>query len=181
SLGGREGFGPLQQAVENAVRAGVVVVASAGNEALDPDAPADVGFPARYEAVIAVGSTGFDDRRAGYSNPGPGLDLMAPAGESPGIVRGATRDAALAPSFLHDPVTGEVIYTLFFATGTSFAAPQVAAAAALLMALGVDDPEAVRFVLEETARDLGPAGFDQETGHGLLDLLRAHQGLGFAS
>jgi hypothetical protein len=49
------------------------------------------------------------------------------------------------------------------------------------MALGVDDPEAVRFVLEETARDLGPAGFDPETGHGLLDLLRAHQGLGFAS
>lgn len=181
SLGGPDPFGPLNQAVENAVRAGVVVVASAGNEADDPDPPTDVGFPSRIPAAISVGATGFNDTRASYSNIGPGLDLVAPAGESPAIQRGATRDAALAPSFLHDPVTGETVYGLFFAVGTSFAAPQVAAAAALLMALGVDDPEVVRFVLEETARDVGAPGFDPQTGHGLLDLLRAHQGLGFAS
>lgn len=181
SLGGREGFGPLQQAVESAVRAGVVIVAAAGNEGQDDDPPADVSFPARYEGVIAVGATNFDGGRAGYSTTGPSLDLMAPAGENAGSERGQTRDAALAPSFLHDPVTGETVYAGFFANGTSFAAPQVAAAAALLMALGVDDPEAVRFVLEETARDLAAPGFDPQTGQGLLDLLRAHQGLGFDS
>lgn len=181
SLGGSEGFGPLQQAVENAVRAGVVIVASAGNSGGDDDPPDDVGFPARYEDVIAVGATTFDGGRASYSDQGPSLDLMAPAGESAAVERGRTRDAALSTSFLHDPVTGETLYAGFFANGTSFAAPQVAAAAALLMALGVDDPEAVRFVLEETAQDLAGPGFDRGTGHGLLDLLRAHQGLGFDS
>jgi hypothetical protein len=106
---------------------------------------------------------------------------MAPAGESPAIQRGQTRDAALATSFLHDPATGLILYGGFFATGTSFAAPQVAAAAALLKALGMDDPEAIRFLLERTGQDLAAPGRDTQTGAGLLDLLRAHQGLGFAS
>ncbi|HLE83922.1 MAG TPA: S8 family serine peptidase, partial [Thermoanaerobaculia bacterium] len=180
SLGGPEPFEPMRQAIDDAVRAGVVVVAAAGNEGGD-DPPADVIFPARYEGAIAVGATAFDGGRASYSNTGPGLDLMAPAGESTQSIRGPTRDAVPATSFLHDPVTGETVYGGFFATGTSFAAPQVAAAAALLMALGVDDPAAVRFLLEQTAQDLAAPGRDGQTGEGLLDLLRAHQGLGFAS
>ena len=57
----------------------------------------------------------------------------------------------------------------------------MSAAAALLMALGVDDPEVVRFVLFESAQDRGAPGFDERFGHGVLDLLRLHQGLGFAS
>ncbi|HUP43418.1 MAG TPA: S8 family serine peptidase, partial [Thermoanaerobaculia bacterium] len=122
SLGGPDPFDPVRVAIDNAVRSGVVVVAAAGNDAGDPDPPDDVNFPARYEGAIAVGSTGFDGNRASYSNPGPGLDLMAPAGESPGIRRGETRDAALATSFVHDPATGETLYGGFFATGTSFAA-----------------------------------------------------------
>jgi serine protease len=181
SLGGPDPFDPVRVAIDAAVGAGVVVVVAAGNEASDPDPPADVSFPARYEGAIAVGSTAFSGSRASYSNPGPGLDLMAPAGESPGIRHGLTRDAALSTSFLHDPATGQTIYGGFFATGTSFAAPQVAAAAALLKALGMDDPEAIRFLLEQTAQDLAAPGRDAQTGAGLLDLLRAHQGLGFAS
>lgn len=181
SLGGRESFGPLEDALEAAYQAGVVVVAAAGNEASDPDPPTDADFPARHPRVIAVGASTFDGARASYSNIGPGVDLMAPAGESPAIVRGATRDAALSTSFVHDPVTGATAYGAFFATGTSFAAPQVAAAAALLVALGIDDPELVRFLLEATARDLAAPGVDPQTGHGLLDLLRANQGLGFDS
>jgi hypothetical protein len=181
SLGGRGGFAPLAEAVSAADRAGVVLVAAAGNEHDDPDPPDDVNFPARYPEVIAVGATGFDDLPTDYSNPGFSLDLMAPAGEDPSIVIGATRDASLAPSFVHDPVSGQTTYGSFFITGTSFAAPQVTAAVALLMALGIDDPEVIRFLLFESAEDLGGFGRDIEFGHGLLDLLRAHQGFGFAS
>ena len=181
SLGGSTRFEPIAQAVAAAHRSGVVVVASAGNEALDADAPDDVGFPARYPEVISVGATAFDGGRASYSNTGPGVEIMAPAGDDARLITPLIRDAALATSFVHDPVTGETTYGGFWATGTSFAAPQVAAAAALLKALGVRDPDVIRFLLFESARDLSGPGFDTETGHGLLDLLRAHQGLGFAS
>ncbi len=180
SLGGPQGPEFLRQAVERADRAGVVIVAAAGNEASDPDAPDDVSFPARYPQVIAVGSTSFADRRASYSNFGPGLDLMAPAGDDASFVDGQRRDAALAPSFLFDPVTGQAVYASFWATGTSFAAPQVAGVAALLIALDVRDPEAVRALLEGTARDLEARGLDSSTAHGLLDVAAAHEGLGIA-
>lgn len=181
SLGGSEGAGFLQAAVERAAAAGVVLVASAGNEADEADPPDDVGFPARYEPVIAVGATGFNNQRADYSNPGPSLDLMAPAGENAGSEVGpGLPDGAVAPSFVHFPATGETIYSTFIANGTSFSAPQVAGGAALLIALGVEDPEILRNLLEVTVADVANPGFDQQTGHGLLDLLEAHRGLGFA-
>lgn len=180
SLGGSQGAGFLEDSLRRAVAAGVVVVAAAGNEAEDLDFSGDVSFPARYPEVIAVGASTFADRRAGYSNSGPNLEVMAPAGQSASnIVGNNFRDAALAPSFLYDPVSGETLYTTFWATGTSFASPQVAGAAALLIAAGVDDPAAVRELLDATVRDLGDPGFDQDTGHGLVDLLEAHRGLGF--
>lgn len=181
SLGGAGTIPALRQAVDRAEQAGVLLVAAAGNEAADPGPPDDVAFPGRIPDVLAVGATTFDGLPATYSNTGPGLDLVAPAGENPSIVRGETRDAVLGVSFLRDPVSGALDFGAFFATGTSFAAPQVTAAAALIMALGVEDPDAVRFLLQETAVDLGPAGFDPQTGAGLLNVLRLHLGLGFAS
>lgn len=181
SLGGAQGSDLLRLAIERAHQAGVVIVAATGNEAADPDAPSDVSFPARYPQVIAVGATSFADTRTTYSNFGPGLDLVAPAGEDPRrFVDGQRRDAALAPSFLFDPASGQASYGSFWATGTSFAAPQVAGAAALLMALGVRDPEAVRALLLDSTRDLGSRGVDESTGHGLLDVAKAHEGLGIA-
>jgi len=181
SLGGSQGPAFLLEAIRRARAAGVVLVASAGNGAEEADFPGDVLFPARYPGVLAVGATAFSDRRASYSNFGPGLDVMAPAGENTGnFVAPGVRDAALAPSFLHDAGSGETIYSTFWANGTSFAAPQAAGAAALLISLGVDDPEAVRQLLLVTVRDLGAPGRDSDTGHGLLDLLEAHRGLGFS-
>lgn len=181
SLGGRAGAGFLEAAIDRAHRAGVVIVASAGNEANDPDPPSDVLFPARYPQVIAVGATAFDDTRAPYSNPGAGLDLVAPAGaNSLREVAPGQRDAALAPSFLVDPRTGAATYSMFWATGTSFASPQVAGAAALLIALGIDDPDLVRALLVDNTVDRGPRGRDDETGAGRLELRRAHRGVGFS-
>lgn len=64
------------------------------------------------------------------------------------------------------------IYAVF--NGTSMATPHVSAAAALVWSLmpsltAVD----VRNVMESTAHDLGPAGFDPAYGAGLLDALAA--------
>jgi hypothetical protein len=178
SLGGEGGSTPLLQAVRAAHQAGVVLVASAGNEAQAQDAPADVGFPARYAEVLAVGATRFDGQRAAYSNTGPGVDLMAPAGQ--GLVErpGNVLDAALSTSFLHHPASGETNHSAFWSTGTSFAAPQVAGAAALIIGLGVTDGRAVERMLLDTARNLGSPGFDEQHGWGLLDVFEAHLGLG---
>jgi len=183
SLGGAGGSTPVAEAVLAAERAGVVLVAAAGNEAEDEafseELGNDVAFPARYPSVLAVGATAFSDARAGYSNFGPSLDLVAPGGGDNEFVAEGIRDGVLSTSFLFDPSTGDALYGGFWATGTSFAAPHVAGAAALLVALGVDDPAAVRDMLELTAFDLGGRGFDADTAHGLLDAAAAHRGVGF--
>jgi serine protease len=180
SLGGPEGTTALAEAVRDAHRRGVLIVASAGNDGEEQEAGGDAEFPARYPEVVAVGATAFDDQPASYSNRGDALEIMAPAGEDLAEVAPGIRDGALSASFLHDPRTGAVVHAPFFATGTSFAAPQVAGGAALLVGLGIDDPEAVRAMLRQTARDLAVPGRDRESGFGLADLLAAHRGLGFS-
>lgn len=179
SLGGEEGSTPLREAIERAAAAGVVLVAAAGNEAEDPEFAGDVSFPARYEEVLAVGATDFSGNRAGYSNHGTGLDFVAPGGGDNELVDGQIRDGVLAPSFLVEADGRTAIYGHFWAVGTSFSAPQASGVAALLTSLGVRDPEAIRVLLRDTARDKGPAGFDTDFGSGEIDALGAHRGVGF--
>lgn len=185
SLGGTSGSQSLAEAVAEAHRRGVVLVAAAGNEAeddeFDDELGRDVAWPARYPQVIAVGATTFAGARATYSNFGPNLDLVAPAGQDNASVGGGRLDGVLATSFLHDPGSGGTLYGAFWATGTSFACPQVAAVAALLVSIGVDDPDAVRAMLQLTARDLFAPGYDTTSGHGELDAAAAHRGLGFTN
>jgi subtilisin family serine protease len=59
-------------------------------------------------------------------------------------------------------------------SGTSFAAAYVSGVAALVLqrAPGLG-PDAVRHILESTAKDLGPAGKDPQFGAGLVDALSA--------
>lgn len=59
--------------IQNAFNQGIVLVAGAGN-----DNSSDPFFPAAYNGVIAVGATDPNDIRAGFSNYGSYLDVMAP-------------------------------------------------------------------------------------------------------
>lgn len=57
-------------------------------------------------------------------------------------------------------------------TGTSQATPHVAGVATLLRAAfapAVIEPSAIRFAIEHTATDIDAPGFDESTGHGLLN------------
>jgi len=128
---------------------GAVLVAAAGN--LGPNSPPQ--YPAADPNVIAVSATDADDKLFKASNIGrhiavaaPGVDILLPA---PG------NDYQLS-------------------SGTSFAAAHVSGIAALILERAPDlAPDAVRRILQSTAKDLGPRGKDAQFGAGLADAYRA--------
>jgi serine protease len=143
SLGGTERDPMLADAIEKAVAAGVIVVAAAGNSGDS----GDIMYPAAHPAVIAVGATSADDRAAIFSTRGDYVDVAAPGSmilsTSPG---GGYR----------------------FESGTSMAAPFVAAAAALMLGRGLAPTEVAARLLA-SAHDIDVAGFDRASGNGIID------------
>jgi subtilisin len=72
SFGTPEDNYALHHAVKQAARAGIVMVASAGNNGGKPE------YPAAYREVVAVGAIDRDNRLASFSSRGPGIDVFAP-------------------------------------------------------------------------------------------------------
>ncbi len=138
----------IRTALEEAYQAGIVLVAGAGNAG-----DCDIIFsPARYQSVIAVGATDEHDARASFSCTGSTLGLMAPG---VGILSTSCGGGYSSGS------------------GTSLATPHVSGVAALLMASGVTDGVQVRQILQSTAEDLGPLGWDRWYGYGLVNAAEA--------
>lgn len=68
----------------------------------------------------------------------------------------------------------EVGMSYGYLAGTSMAAPQVAGTAALILSLNKTlTPAQVRTILQQTADDKGPAGFDNQYGWGRINAYRA--------
>jgi len=148
SLGGSGYSQLIKDSLDDAIGAGVVVVAAAGN-----DGKATVMYPAGYPGVIAVGAISPTDQRATFSTYGSHLSVVAP-----GV------DIYSANSF------GSFEYM----TGTSQAAPHVAGVAALVLSQNMSlTPAQVRSQIEQTADDLGVHGFDPQFGWGRVNAARA--------
>jgi subtilisin family serine protease len=145
----------LQTAIEDAVDAGIPVVVSAGNAQFTNPSKC-VRHPAVHDAAIAVGATDPTGTPAIYSCQGAGLELAAPGTQVVSTV----------------PPNGYAYYS-----GTSMAAPHVTATIAMLLE---EDPERsvdeIRQTLRETARDLGPPGWDPAYGYGMVDPVAALTG-----
>ena len=165
SLGGPYSL-TISNAVTYAVNNGVFVVAASGNDGID-----GILYPAALSNVVAVGATNYLDQRASYSNYGSNLDFVAPVGG------GTKTDDVMWHQTLNcmstncDPDSSDFKSFSSFSSGigTSYASPQVAAAAALI--LGVDGeltPAEVKNVLIDTVEDIGDSGKDDQTGYGLL-------------
>jgi len=135
----------MRDVVRYADAGGVVLVAAAGNESKP-----FLLYPAAYDETIAVGATTDADARASFSSYGENLDLVAPGMNILTTRRGGgyTRNG-----------------------GTSFAAPCVSGAAAIILSLAPYlTPSQVRSMLRTGVVDLGSPGWDMETGFGRLDL-----------
>jgi minor extracellular protease Epr len=124
---------------------GVVIVAAAGNAG--PGAPP--AFPAAYPGVLAVTAVDARGRIYRAAQRGSHLDLAAPGVDllAATSIRGARGQS-----------------------GTSYAAPFVTAAAAILLSRDPTlTPAAIADRLRGTARDLGAVGPDEVYGAGLLN------------
>jgi len=128
--------------IDYATNKGALVVAAAGNEHVNK-----VDYPAAYPKVLSVGATTERDCLADYSNWGTGLDLVAPGGGDDSAITGDSRcntkiwnSRLITQIGLDQSSSGSVLvpyrFVLLQEAGTSFAAPHVAAAAALLVASG---------------------------------------------
>ncbi|WP_229400892.1 type VII secretion-associated serine protease mycosin [Micromonospora okii] len=151
SLGGSGDSPALAAALDYAFARDVVVVACTGNVAASSDTT--VWYPAREPGVIAVaGLERASDNLWPGSITGPTTVLTAPATGLVGARPGG----------------------YWRVQGTSFAAPLVAATAALIRSRWpqMSAGEVVNRLIS-TARDLGPAGRDDRFGYGVVDPVAA--------
>lgn len=146
-------------AVQVAVANGVVPVAAAGNEQEEGNPPE---YPASLPHVISVASVGSDGRASAFSNANAAIDLAAPGEGIPAAVPIAEDT--------HDGLQDGFTYL----SGTSFAAPMVAAAIAWVRAARPElTPDQAANVVRYSARDVAPEGYDLGTGYGVLSVAAA--------
>jgi hypothetical protein len=176
-------YSPVEQAaVEYAYSKGALVVAAVGNGPQSPATPWDFAhYPAALPHVIGVSAIRQDGSVPDYSNRDAVFNDLAAPGD--GIFSTIPRQLADSPPACQDgPYSDCGPFEFRDAIGTSFAAPQVTAAAALL--LGQDPrltPDQVTWLLERSADDVSaangcpecPTGRDAYSGWGSLDVFSA--------
>jgi len=165
SLGSAEPGDPdwrICKAVDNAFNAGIVVVASAGNNGYD--GPGSIRAPGCAINSICVGATDKDDNIAYFSSQGPVVwdnktkEMVKPDVVAPGLNINST--------YLDNGTISSV-------QGTSFSTPFVSGMAALLLqAFPLWEPNDVKNAIKESAIDLG---FDENIqGTGRIDVINAY-------
>jgi Subtilase family len=151
SFGGEEDDPLVHQAVLYAFRSGSLVVASAGNDGL---AGNPLSYPASYPHVLTIAATDQTGVVASFSSQSNDVDLSAPG-----------RHIFVAEPVVDDP-SGYV-----FASGTSFSAPMVSAAAAWVWTVRPSLDNTQLFdIMRFSAHDIDAPGYDRATGFGLLNI-----------
>lgn len=145
SLGGSGYSQYMDIAINYALSKNVVVVAAAGNEAMD----AKNGFPSQKKDIIVVSALNSHDDIALFSNYGNSIDVCAP-GEA-----------------IYSSVPDNKYE---YMDGTSMAAPFVSAASALIKLENKKRTSAeVENILKAYADDIGTPGWDKAFGEGIVN------------
>jgi serine protease len=148
SLGGRGESEAMDEAVQDAVDFGTIVIVAAGNDNADAAEYTPANAPGAI-TVAALGNIGGDREvptRATYSNYGSVVDVAAPGGEQAEDIDNDGQPDGVLSTIDADGVT--------FYQGTSMASPHVAGVAMLMKALDPDLTQAqTRTLLTDTADD----------------------------
>lgn len=148
SIGGSAFNQAEQDAIADAINAGVVVVAAAGNDGINA-----VEFPANYSGVLAVSATDQNDQLASFSNFGDSIALAAPGSQILSTVPGSTYENM---------------------NGTSMATPYVSGVVALVRSANpAMSAQAAIDRVTGTADDRGAPGRDPQFGFGRVNAYRA--------
>jgi serine protease len=162
SLGSYFSSRVIHNAVRYAAKKGVVIVCAAGN-----GFGRRVGYPAAYKECIAVSAVGPTGEIATYSSYGKEVTLAAPGGD---MLRSRNPQDGILQNTIIPEEAGGTGDDYYYFNGTSMASPHVAAAAALLMAQGVEDPAKVRETLIDSATPKDP---ELKYGAGILNVDKA--------
>jgi hypothetical protein len=158
SFGSTEQCATLFRVVEAAYGAGTLVVAAGGNEFTNGNRPS---YPAAWPHVLSVAAVNTLGQPGFFSSRNAAIDIAAPGVDVPvdvpltldadGVADGTTTDS-----------------------GTSFASPIVAGAAAWVWSARPDLSNGqVADVLRDSATDLATPGYDTQTGFGLVNVPKA--------
>ncbi|MBI5743599.1 MAG: S8 family serine peptidase [Elusimicrobia bacterium] len=142
---------PLQNSVDAAVAAGLMIFSAAGNEGYGA-----IDSPANCNNVYAVGATDSKDVIASFSNADT---LMITKGlAAPGV----------------GVYTTDIGNAYASATGTSFSSPMAAGLAALVWSAKPSFTNTQVFdAMKNSADDLGPSGPDRDYGWGRINAMKA--------
>lgn len=153
SFGTKSKVQSLEDACKAATDAGIILVASVGNDGSDV-----VNYPAGCSGVIGVGSVSTFLVKASSSNYNSTVDCVAAGLSVAGLALGSGSSS-------------DSYYKI--GSGTSYSAPQVAALAG--MAKSIDrNIDAYDFlnILKDTCRDMGATGRDDNYGYGVVNFGR---------
>jgi subtilisin family serine protease len=165
SIGGTSTSQVEKDAINYAISHGVLLVAAAGNSGATGNEPS---YPAALLGShgLAVAASTPAGGHASFSTSAPYVSIAAPGVR----VLGATSPTASTAAFPRASLGAPGTYA--FGTGTSYSAPQVAGAAALVWAANPTlTADGVIQVLEQTAR--GTGAWSPQLGWGVLDVAAA--------
>ena len=142
----------VASAINAAYSDGITLFCATGNES-----SSSILFPASHQYTIAVGATNQSNQKANFSNYGNGIDLVAP-----GV----------------DIISTSLNNNYYTDSGTSFATPQVAGVAALMLSVNPNlTPTQIRTSLRNTCTKLSgysySNGWNNEVGYGLVNAYAA--------
>lgn len=144
SMGTPDKSDALEEAMQKAYQAGILLVAASGNEG----AGYPVDYPAAYEPVIAVSATDSENSIAAFASVGEKVEFAAPGVSIRSTLPGSS-------------------YGIM--SGTSQATSHVSAMLAILKQQFPNDTnEQLRVRLQQYTKDLGQESRDQLYGYGLI-------------